>query len=563
MTYLFNANTNVINEVEIKNDANGAIRVNVANGSGNVTTTNPFPVTGNITVGSIGNLPSATLTAFEEPLAVGITPIIQGDMIYGMDSDFWNTTKLSGGNVALTANSTWEVSSGTSAGGYARLSTARYVSYRPGQGAMFRWTAAFTTTADANTNNKNAFGIDNIVQNTGPIGREDGYSVGYSGSTANNASRKIGFLHRRAGVAETRTLTINTAPTGTQTATITLNGTAFTVGLTSSSNTPYTAAQIAANLKANSVASNQWDIDSCANTLTFTYYSPGPKSGTYSFSSTGAGTLAAASFSQTAAGRAPVDDWTYVDNWDNQSVSFDPTKLNVFGVDFRWLGAGIVRFFMEDPATGKMTLMHTQRWASTNTVPHLVTPSLRLTYRSGTTSGATPSQNVIVTGASVFGAIQGTVTQTGSSQSYYDINTSSRAKDTVWHLLSIQNPFIRNNLANKSSLIVQDISVSAQGSDPCIIYLIKNVVGTSDHLVFNPLPAADPFYFAQYSTSAVSTNLALDRLSLVQSLAVNGTAQFNLLEYNLSLAPGDYLSAFISSSSPISRTSIGMTWLVD
>ena len=541
---------------------------NIAGVTGNVNVTqgtNPWHVDGNVSVTGgtvqLSDFPDAALTAFDEPLAIGITPIIQADAMYGLDPDFWITTELNNGNVTVTGNTTWQVQSGTSAGGYARLATSKYMTYQPGQGSMFRWTAAFTTTGGTT---KNALGIDNIVQNTGPVDREDGYSFGYSGASDTDAHRKIGILHRRAGKAEIRTLTVTVAPTGNQTATVTLNGTAFSISLTASTSVNYTANQIANALKAITAADNTWDIEGCNGLVTFTYYSPGPKSGTYSFSSSGSGTLAMASFSQTIAGVTPTDVWTYVDDWDNQTIQFDPTKLNVFGIDFRWLGSGRVRFFMENPSTGKMVLVHTQKWTSQYTVPHLNKPSLRLIYRSGTTNTAiTPSQNVIVTGASVFSGVQGMINQTGSSQGYYNIDSTTRAKDTVWHLMSIQNPFVRNSGVNKASIALQSLTVAAQSNDPSVIYVVKNAVGLSDVLVFNSLPNTTNAMFVQYSVSAVSENLSLDRISNVQTLGINGTATFDLMSYNLNLAPGETVSVFISSSNALNRTAIGMTWNVD
>ena len=538
--------------------------VGVASSDGQVISeTNRFPVS----IAQSGastpiSFPDAATTAFDEPLSVTITPVLQGDMVYGKDPDFWNTSELNNGSVTVTANNTWEVGSGTSAGGYARLATARYMTYQPGQGSMFRWTVGFTTTSGTG---RNSLGVDNIVQNSGPIDREDGYSVGFSGSTDtsnSNRAQKIGFLHRRNGKAELRTLTITTAPTGSQTATITLNGTAYTASITSGTTT-HCCAQIAAQLRT-LTAGQYWDIDACDSTLTFTYYSPGSQNGTYSFSSSGAGTLAAGTFTRTVAGVTPVDTWTYVDQWDNQSVSFEPSKVNVFGLDFRWLGAGIVRLFMEDPSTGKMVLMHTQRWSSTSTIPHIQKPSMRIVYRSGTTNPAiTPSQNVIVTGSSIFSGIQGIVEQTGSSQSFYNLDSTSRAKDTVWHLLSLQNPYVRNNGVNKSSVVVQDLTVSVKSVDPALIYLVKNVVGTSGFLEFQPLPNASAFNFVQYSTSAVTETLASDTLALVTTIGINGSAQFNLLQYNLYLSPGDTISAFMSSTNSFNSSSIGITWKID
>ena len=522
---------------------------------------NPLYVSANISNSAVTVAQSDTaVTAFDEPLAIQITPVIQADAQYGLDPDFWVQTKLNNGNIVVSANSTWQVSSGTSAGGYARLATSRYMTYQTGQGSLFRWTAAFTTTGGTT---KAALGIDNIVQNTGPIDREDGYSFGFSGSTANDASRKIGILHRRNGKAEIRLLTLTTGPGGNQTATITLNSVAYTVAITSG-NIYHAANEIATALKAITEAANLWDIEGCDGKVSFTAYSPGPRTGTFSFSSTGSGTPAVGTFSQVAAGATPSDTWTYVDNWDNQTIQFDPTKLNVFQIDMRWLGAGRVRFFMEDPATGKMVLVHTQKTASDQVYPHINKPSLRIAYRSGTTNPAiTPSQNVIVTGASVFCGVQGIRTQTGSSQSRYNIDSSSRAKDTVWHLMSLQNPFIRANGVNKASLLVQNVTVAAQGQDPSIIYIVKDAFGTSDVLSYIAIPNTTSAMFAQYSVSSVSVNLDTQRICNVQTLGINSSATFDLAAFNLVLSPGETISVFISSPGALSRTTVGMTWLVD
>lgn len=532
-----------------------------------ITNSNPLAVTGNtiITGGNVNlsNLPDVSVTAFEEPLAVGITPVIQSDAIYGLDPDDWSQSTLNGGTIAVDNTSVFSVASGTSAGGYARLATTSYMTYQPGQGSMFRWTAAFTTTSDANAATKNATGITNIVQNTGPIDRESGFSIGFSGV----AGTKIGILHRRSANVEIRQLTVTTAPTGAQTANVTLNGTSFSISLTASVSTAYTATQIAKKLNENSTARNLWDIEACDSIVTFSYYSPGSQAGTYSFSSSGTGTLAAGTFSQIQAGSAPIDSWTYIDNWNGTvPASFDPTKLNVYGMDFRWLGAGRVRFFMEDPNTGKLTVLHTITWTKDQTgiYPHIKNPSLRIVYRSGTTNPAiTPSTNVVVRGASIFGGIQGQVVDSGMAQGYYAVNSTNRSANNLHHLLSIQNPYIRNGKVNKSSLVILNLTMSAQGNDPSIIFIFKDPVGTSDLLVFNSLPSASAYNFAQYSVSDVTGNLSVDVPANIQTLGINSSSQFDLRSYNLVVNPGEYVSVFFESTSIITRTAVGITWKVD
>ena len=557
-------NIGTMPEVEIKNDVGNPVPISAntaSNSSGN-----PVYVSANISnSGPITVSQSdVAVTAFDEPIAVNITPVIQADAQYGLDPDFWAQTQLRGGGITINSNNTWEVASGTSPGGYARLATSKYMSYQSGQGSLFRWTAAFTTATNSiNTGTKHAYGVDSIVQNTGPVDREDGYTFGYSGSTANDASRKIGILHRRNGKVEIRSLTFTVGPGGNQTATITVDGTPYNVAITAG-DIYHVANQVATGLKAITTATNTWDIEGCNGVVTFSYYSPGARTGTFSFSSSGAGTLAVAAFSQTAAGTTPSDTWTYVDQWDNQDIQFDPTKLNVYQIDMRWLGAGRVRFFMEDPATGKMTLVHTKKSASQQIYPHINKPALRIVYRSGTTNPAvTPSQNVIVRGSSVMTAVQGTRTQTGSSQGRYNIDSTNRAKDLVWHLMSLQNPFVRAGGVNKASLMLQTLTVAAQGQDPSVIYVVKDAFGTSDVLAYIAIPNTTPAMFAQYSISAVTIDLSTQRIANVQTLGINDNATFDLGHYNLTLAPGETISVFISSSNALNRTAVGLTWLVD
>lgn len=189
---------------------------------------------------------------------------------------------------------------------------------------------------------------------------------------------------------------------------------------------------------------------------------------------------------------------------------------------------------------------------------------MRLIYRSGTTNPAvTPSQNVVVAGASVFAGIQGVINQTGGSQGWYNIDSTTRAKNLVWHLLSIQNPFVRNNGVNKASIQLQDLTVAAQGNDPSVLYIVKNALGTSDILAYQNIPNTSFSMFAQYSVSAVTEDLTLDRITNIQTLGINSSAQFRLQDYNLALAPGETVSIFISSSNAINRTAVGMTWKVD
>ena len=111
--------------------------------------------------------------------------------------------------------------------------------------------------------------------------------------------------------------------------------------------------------------------------------------------------------------------------------------------------------------------------------------------------------------------------------------------------------------------MIQTLTVAAQGQDPSVIYIVKDAFGLSDVLAYIAIPNTTPAMFAQYSISNVTVDLATQRICNVQTLGINGNATFDLGAYNLTLAPGETISVFISSSNSLNRTAIGLTWLVD
>lgn len=150
------------------------------------------------------------------------------------------------------------------------------------------------------------------------------------------------------------------------------------------------------------------------------------------------------------------------------------------------------------------------------------------------------------------------------------VDTVSLSSSTLAALESI-------NVQNTVSVIVSNFpttstvyqgtdpwTIAAQSTDPSIIYLVRNAVGTSTYLNFNNIPNADVnFNFAQIAVNAATENLSVDQQANVQTLGINASATFDLMNYNFRLVPGEYLSVFISSSNAITRTSVGLTWMIE
>ena len=175
-------------------------------------------------------------------------------------------------------------------------------------------------------------------------------------------------------------------------------------------------------------------------------------------------------------------------------MTIDPTRLNVFCIDFRWLGAGRIRYSIEDPETGCIFPFHIESYSNQNRVPHISNPSMRIGYgvvnqRPDLGTG----QGVVVQGASMMGAIEGKVVRNTTTRAVSRDIAGNLAPNQEHHILSLKNNRIilegKPNVLNQRELIITSISASINGgnnTDPIKIILYKNAKFDSD-LVFSSI----------------------------------------------------------------------------
>ena len=398
-------------------------------------------------------LPSATVTtAFGEPIAVPISPVIQLDGIYGLDTRKFQTFTASTG--AVSANGVMRCETGTGAYGYGVIRSLRVLRYRPGQGALTRFTAKFSTSTAGYT------------QRAGFFQQEGALQIGYDGTS-------FGIL-QSAGKASIIEFTITAAASGSETVTVTLNGTAYNVAVTSGT--------IAFNASQLGVATyTGWTTSYYDGKLRFVRQSNGPTAGSFSITSTG--TLTASAVTSLQTGVTTVDTWTpqssfNIDKLDGTGPSgmiIDPTKFNVYQIDFRWLGAGIISFALEDQETGTVIYFHRIYYVNQNTTLHMDNPTYRIGYVAADLTGG-GGTNVIVEGGSMMGAIEGLITPTSYPVACYGERTTSLSSGNYGHIVTVKNDLVDNNKITTRELIIQKISVgaTAAASNPCTVFLYLN-----------------------------------------------------------------------------------------
>jgi hypothetical protein len=73
----------------------------------------------------------------------------------------------------------------------------------------------------------------------------------------------------------------------------------------------------------------------------------------------------------------------------NVPSGFDPTKGNVYRIDYPFLGYGDIRFYIQDSTTGSVFLAHTIRYANATTTIQLAEPALQFCARVLSVSSTT------------------------------------------------------------------------------------------------------------------------------------------------------------------------------
>ena len=105
-------------------------------------------------------------SAFGESISVPITPVLQLDALYGLETNKFET--FTSGTGIVTSNTLMRASSGTGAYGYGVIRSKRAVRYRPGQGALARFTAQFSGI------------VTGYTQRAGFFAQEQALQVGYN-----------------------------------------------------------------------------------------------------------------------------------------------------------------------------------------------------------------------------------------------------------------------------------------------------------------------------------------------------------------------------------------------
>jgi hypothetical protein len=327
--------------------------------------------------------------------------------------------------------------------------------YVPGVGAECRITGRFTTP------------VANSLQAAGFFTAYDGMFFGYDGTS-------FGVMHRHGGAPEIRIITITVASGSSATATITLNGAPYTAAVTNTT-AQGNAHEIEAALAAGA-AGALWAFQHIDNTVVCVARGAGARGGSYSVAVDG-GTLAG-TVAQTAVGATPTEDWTPRASWNHATPTwFDPSKGNLFKMEFAYLGYGPLKYHIFNPDTKVFECVHVVEWTNANQGVNLRSPSLRPGWVAASLGSTTA---LTVSGASAAAFLQG---QTGVHRVFGGQAAATGVGTTETQVFSLQVRREFGSFNNNSIVAPGVLTVSTDSTKGAVFRVYRNptVGGVTNH----------------------------------------------------------------------------------
>lgn len=469
---------------------------------------------------SVNNFP---LTAYDQLLVSESTPVTQITAHYGILDD---VLVVNLGGTTSTADSNFIASTGVGPNNVSAIVSAREIQYRAGQGMRCEISALFTT------------GTGNSTQQAGFLNSESALCFGYNGVD-------FGILHSRGGFQESQELTLTVGASGSENATINIDGTPYVVPITAGT-TQDNAYEIATYLNANALG---YGFSSVQNVVYALAQLPDFGGGAFTFSSSSA----VGSWVQIQAGQIATEVWVKQSDWNGQAVSIDPQKGNVYQIQMQYLGYGGIFFWIKDPLTSRFVLVHTIHYESTDIVPSVSNPIFRVGWACRNTGNTSDIQ---VKGASAGAFTEGVVNYDGRPKGICRENLS--VGTSLENVLTVRNRLTFNGEANRAELIPIFLSLSTDTTKTAIFEIVESPI-FSDPIIFERYGVNSLMEFADDAVFVTGGNVIA-----CFDVSTSGSLLIDITKVIEQMLPGEIYSICSKvSSGSASEMNVALTWKED
>jgi hypothetical protein len=488
---------------------------------------------------------SLPLTAFGEMQVAENTPQVQIRFPYNiLPPDTGQELSNKAGSSVTFADAQASVTCSSTAESFSQIRSTDTVRYGSGQGVEFMGTCVFTT------------GVALSSQVFGLGDDDEGLYFGYNGA-------EFGVLRKSFGSLEIKEITITAGEsTGAGNITITLDDTAVTVAIAENDTVADVCAAIVAESAAFYNAGRGWEVHTDDNvTVEFISLVAENASGTFSFVDTDSTGVTAGAFSEIVAGVAPTDTWVAQEDWnidvmDGTGVSgmtLDPTKGNVYKIQYQYLGYGEQDFFVENSADGSFQLVHRFKYANSNTVPWCLDPTFHLNMIAQTDTGYSGGALTMKT-SSMAGFIQGKNGGYGIRRSATSIVTATTS-EIVFLIVASRHDF--NSRKNKTVVKPDFLNFANEGSKELTVNLYKNPTSILGAAALTDIQAN----VSVMKYGSTGTTVTGGSKLLTFTLAGGASEIVDLKKLDVLIRPNDrFVFTQIGTSGGLGANSIGLSW---
>jgi len=454
------------------------------------------------------------------------TPVVQITAQYGLLSGV-STAAL--GGTTFTEDSKFVSSTGTGANNVAAIISSRQVKHRVGQGLKGMFTALFSE------------GKPDSTQEAGLISSDSALAFGYNDD-------EFGILYAKDGLLEIQELTITT-PSNGDTAVVVVDGVGYSIPL-SNGTVELNAYEIAAYLTINEL---RYDSSSDGATVDLRARLPDFGSGIFTFTSPSA----VASWVELQPASLASEVWVKKSDWNvNSRIDFDPAMINIYMVQFESL-AGAVNFYMQDPATSSMTLVHSLRYSNTSSLPIVEEAVYRIGW-ANRNKGNTTDIRTEGSSGSIF--IEGQIVDTTQPIAHEFLQESIGQSNT--NILALRNRGVFNGKVNRTDILPQKAYLFNEASKTAIFDIYAEpTVPAGDYIAWE-------YHNEALDTAEIATNKVLiTGGNVVASIAVagNSSVQVNINEVisNLPSIQSFSICARLAGNGTASDMGASINWIED
>ncbi len=242
-----------------------------------------------------------------------------------------------------------------------------------------------------------------------------------------------------------------------------------------------------------------------------------------------------------------VFDWIAQADWNEDvmdgtgpsTMTLDPTKLNVYQVQFQWLGAGQIRFSLEDDDTGEYVHVHRIKYTNRNVTPSIGDPTLPLSLRA-TNSGNTT--NLTIKSSSMGAFTEGSHELPGLSTAVDIDNVTYLTVNGEQPILSVRVRTTYQSEINKITVRALSLGLSTDGTKSVIFRFYREtiIVGAS----FVDIDTTNSVLERDVS----ATSLTSGEKIVTENLAKVDAGSFGINDNEEQIHPGDIITVTAESS---------------